>query len=145
MELFSEILSDLIMQKNLSLRKIAKEIGISSSQMSRYTKSILPTIDVAVKIANYFNCSLDYLCGLNDKNIYNFNLNYDMSKFLPRYYELLKENNTTHWKFCKKYGRNESEIRRWKNGEIPRLYSIIFIAENLGVSIDYLVGRSDKK
>ncbi len=142
---FSEVLNDLITQKDMSLRKIAKECGVSASQLSKYLKGYNPTIQIAVKLANYFDCTLDYLCGLTDKEESNINKTYDLTKFVSRYKEVLKDAGLTNWKFCKKYGMNDSLIRHWQKGEVPRLYNIIFIAENLGVSIDYLIGRSDKK
>ncbi len=144
MDLFSDVLKDLIVQKNLSLRKIAEGSGVSASQLSKYLKGFNPTIQVAVRIANYFDCTLDYLCGLTDKECKNINKTYDLTKFVLRYKQVLKENGTTNWKFCKKFGMNESLIRHWEKGEIPSFYNLIFIAENLGVSIDYLIGRSDK-
>lgn len=44
-------------------------------QYSKYLKGSVPTIDVAMEIAKYFDCSLDYLFGLSNtmesKKIYN--------------------------------------------------------------------------
>ena len=68
-----------------------------------------------------------------------------MDKFIARYENALKENKTTNWKFCKKYNINESLHRHWKNGDIPSVYNLCIIAENFGISLDYLVGRSDKQ
>lgn len=140
----SEILEDLIVESGLSLRKIGKECSVSASQLSSYLQGSIPTIDVAVRICNFFNCSLDYLCGLSDERKCS-KKEYDLSKFLPRYQEVLKENKITHWKFCKENDISESCIRHWKYGQIPKLETVIKIAEKLSVSIDYLVGRSDKK
>lgn len=67
--------------------------------------------------------------------------NYDISQFLANYNKLLKQNNTTHYKFMKTVGYDESIIRHWKSGSIPRLDIIYPIAKNLGGSIDNLIGR----
>ena len=74
MENFNENLKYLIEDSGLSLRKLAKESGVSAMQFSRYLHGSIPTIDITLKIANYFNCSLDDLFSLdenkNSKNYY---------------------------------------------------------------------------
>ena len=75
MENFSEILSDLISTKELSLRGLAKESGVSAVQYSRYLKGQLPKVPTAVKIADYFDVSLDYLFGITDIMARERNLN----------------------------------------------------------------------
>lgn len=140
---FHEILKDLVLDTGLSLRQLAKESGVSAMQYSRYLKGSLPTIEVALRIAKYFDCSLDYLFGLDDKkNVLKYKTyNYDLSNFLDKYFSLLKANNISHYKFAKSQSFDESIIRKWKNGKVPRLDVIYTIAYNLGGSIDDLVGR----
>ena len=143
MENFIEILKDLIDEKGLSLRQIAKESGVNVMQLSRYLKGSTPTIDVVLKLAVYFNCSLDYLFGLSqekEEGKYK-TINYDMSKFLNNYQSILKENNLSNYKFMKNSSFDESVIRHWKAGSKPRLNIIYFIASNLGGSMDKLIGR----
>lgn len=143
MEKFIDILNDLIIEKNLSLRKLASESNISAIQYSKYLKGSIPTIPVAVRMANYFNCSIDYLFGINNDNNIKIFKDYDLSVFVDRYTSLLKINKTTHWKFSKKYGLSESSLRHWKAGDIPTIESLIIIATNLSCSIEYLIGRTD--
>ena len=145
MEVFCEILKDMIDEKEISLRKLSIESGVSATQYSKYLKGAYPTISVAVKIANYFNCSLSYLFGLIDNDDVKFTNSYDISKFLQRYENILKENNITHWKFCRETGFSESSIRHWKYGQVPKVETLILISQYFGVSIDYLVGRSENK
>ena len=145
MEVFCEILKDMIDEKEISLRKLSIESGVSATQYSKYLKGAYPTISVAVKIANYFNCSLSYLFGLIDNDDVKFTSSYDISKFLQRYENILKENNITHWKFCRENGFSESSIRHWKYGQVPKVETLILISQYFGVSIDYLVGRSENK
>ena len=140
----SENLRDLIIESGLSLRKLAEQSKVSATQYSMYLRGTLPTIDAACRICLYFDCSLDYLCGISDKNHKGLG-NYDLTDFIAKYLNLLKENNTTHWKFSKEYDISESCLRHWKAGQIPKLETVIKIAKNLSTSIDYLVGRTDKK
>ncbi len=143
MESFVEILKDLIDEKGLSLRQISIESKVNAMQLSRYLRGSTPTIDLALKLALYFNCSLDYLFGISTekeegkyKTCY-----YDMSKFLYNYQSLLNKNNLTNYKFMKNSNFDESVIRHWKAGAKPRLNIICYIASNLGGSIDKLIGR----
>lgn len=144
MELFRENLRDLIDETGLSLRQLEKESGVSAMQYSRYLRDSIPTIDVVLRIAQYFDCSIDYLFGLdNDKksSLYK-TYNYDISKFLPRYLELLKTNNISHFKFSQGQPFNESILRHWQAGRVPRLDIVYIIANYFGSSMDYLIGRN---
>ena len=143
MEVFVDNLKELIFETNKSLRQLAEESGVSAMRFSRYLKGFTPTIDVTLKIAKYFNCSLDYLFGLSeDKQTKKYKtFDYDINKFLGNYNKLLEENNITHFKFMKNSKFDESIIRHWKSGSIPRLDIVYYIARNLNGSIDNLIGR----
>lgn len=143
MEDFSEILKELISETKMSLRQLMLESGVTAMQYSRYLKGCIPTINIAIKIAKYFNCSLDYLFGLSSNKVNNKykTYNYDISKFITNYQKLLKQNNLTHFIFIRTGGYDESIIRHWKRGSIPRLDVVYFIAKNLSGSIDELIGR----
>lgn len=53
--------------KGISANKIAKEIQIGRSTVSKYINgTALPSISVLVNLAYYFNVSTDYLLGLTD-------------------------------------------------------------------------------
>ena len=143
MEIFIDNLQALIAETGKSLRQLAKESNVSAMQYSRYLNGSIPTIAISIKIAKFFDCSLDYLFGLcenkNNKKYKTFN--YDIKKFLENYNSLLKENNITHFKFIKNSEFDESIIRHWKSGSFPRLDIIYYIAKNLNGSIDDLIGR----
>ncbi len=140
---FREILKDLILDKGLSLRRLANESKVSATQYGKYLKGAYPTIAVAIRLAEFFNCSLDYLFGISDISNYKKYNKVDLSKFVPRYLDLLNKNNISHWKFAKETNFSEACLRHWKNGETPKIESLILIARNLSSSIDYLIGRID--
>lgn len=140
---FAENLKDLINEKGKSLRKIGNDSGFTSGQLSEYTHGAYPTVEKAIKLANYFDCSLDYMFGITEERNYTkYNNNpFDLELFIKRYNELLKENKTTHWQFCKRNELAESTLRHWKAGHKPIMDSLLIIARNLNGSLDYLVGR----
>lgn len=142
---FNENLKELIIEKDLSLRKIAKESGFTSGQLSEYLHGVYPTVDKAIKLADYFNCSLDFLFGVSDIKVYNkSNKNaFNSNLFLERYQIVLQKNGLTHWKFTRRNELTESTLRHWQKGRKPLIESLIIIAINLDTSIDYLIGRVD--
>ena len=82
MDKFSDILSDLIIENNCSLREMERRCGVASSQLSRYLKGTIPNVKVAMTLANYFECGLDYLFGLSDEKQNIFYANFDTYNFI---------------------------------------------------------------
>lgn len=63
-ELFSKRLKTLRMQEGLSQRDLAVIIGIKQSSYEQYeSKRALPQYDKLIKIAKYFDVTLEYLLG----------------------------------------------------------------------------------
>ena len=76
---FQERLQELLVEKDLSRLQLSKKIGISFETLNGYfNKNFYPELTIAIKISNYFKCSLDYLMGLSqdftnqDKNNLSF-------------------------------------------------------------------------
>lgn len=140
---FSEIFKELCIENNTNPKQIARNLKIEDSTLYKYLSGTLPRVKNAVLLANYFNCSLNYLFGIDDiPNAVNFKKTFNLKLFFPRYEKLLKENNKTHFAFCKTAGLNFSNLYYWKHGRVPYFDILEKIARNLNCSIDYLVGRT---
>lgn len=64
---FPERLKELRLEKGLSTRKLANEIGCSHIAISRWERGTqIPTIETLVTLALFFKVSADYLLGLED-------------------------------------------------------------------------------
>ncbi len=64
---FTENIKRLRISKNLSQKQIAESLKIADRQYRRYENGEQqPTLPVAIKLADYFNVSLDYLVGRSD-------------------------------------------------------------------------------
>jgi len=64
-----EKLKDLRKAKGVIGSVVAKELNVTTSAYSNYEQGIrLPTYDVLIKIAKYFDVSTDYLLGLEDES-----------------------------------------------------------------------------
>jgi len=60
----AERLKELRIDKEVSQKKVAEEIGISQSVYCDYENGkVEPTASIIIKLANYFNVSTDYLLG----------------------------------------------------------------------------------
>lgn len=64
---FGERLTQVRKRKSLSQAEIGKKIGINGDAYGRYERNdVRPTIEMAVKIAQALEISLDYLTGTSD-------------------------------------------------------------------------------
>lgn len=137
---FQERLQDLLVENGLSRLQLAKRIGISFETLNGYfNKDFYPELSVAIKIANYFDCSIQYLMGLTDD--YKSKETNELS-FVETLKKLMKENNLSIEKFMKALDMSEANFYRWQTGKTkPAMTSLIAIANLFNVTIDYLIGN----
>lgn len=64
--------------------------------------------------------------------------------FWQNYALLCSENDMTPNAVCAALGLSSATATHWKNGRIPNGETLSAIADFFGVSVDYLLGRSDK-
>ncbi len=58
--------------------------------------------------------------------------------------ELCKNNGTTPNGVCKKLGLSSATATHWKNGKVPHHDTLLKIADFFNVSVDYLLGKTEK-
>lgn len=64
----SEVIRNLRTKNNLSSKELSKILNISESSVSLYESGKRkPSLDLLIKIADYFSVSTDYLLGISDK------------------------------------------------------------------------------
>lgn len=61
-----EKIKQLCKENGTSIKKIEKELGIGNGVIARWSKSN-PNYDRLSKVANYFNVSVEYLTGTEEK------------------------------------------------------------------------------
>lgn len=67
MSKFPQRLKELREEKGLTIKMLAKDLGVSDIAIGRWEKGLrTPNIDSLILVANYFNVSADYLLGLKD-------------------------------------------------------------------------------
>lgn len=63
-----EIILDLIKKSGITNNKLLSDLNLPSSAITEWKKGkAKPSVDALMKIADYFDCSVDYLLGLESK------------------------------------------------------------------------------
>ena len=140
-ETFLKNLKDMINDKGMSFRAFSLDIGIHRRTMSRWFFDRSPSPESVVKIANYFNCSIDYLLDRSDTP--NFIPSKTPATFYERYSLLKEQNSFSDYKIAKLCGIIPSAISNWKHGTIPSFEIMVCLCDIFCCSFDYLIGRSE--
>ncbi len=137
-------LADELDEKSKSKR--AKIIGISNTTYSNaYNYGIIPKTSSLMRIADYFNISIEYLIANTDDE--HFEKSLHPTHFKNRLAELQKENGiSTVYELSQILHIHRNNIAQWNKLDcIPLIDDIIIIADHFKVSIDYLLGRTDDR
>lgn len=123
----------------------AKEIGISYLTFSKaYNYGIIPRPSILVKIADFFQTSIEYLLGKTENDY--FEKSDCPRSFKERLEELKEAKNLTVYELSKRIHIHRNNIAQWLNKEyMPTLEDLEIIADYFAVSLDYLLGRTDYK
>ena len=138
----SEMLDSLMFERELNLTQLANEVGIEKATLSRYFRALMtPSVENIVKLADYFQCTTDYLLGRETENYPT------VFKPCPPFSEQLivlkKHFNCPWWNFYKTAHISSSRFYEWKNGKrTPTLDCIIFLADGFGCTVDFIIGRT---
>lgn len=140
---FSEALNELMTLNNLTELSLAEKTGIPVSCISLYVRGVqTPYLENILILADYFNCSIDYLLGFTDTytpKVYN-----ECPIFAERFRYLLKHYGFRDSKFYKDKQISKSCFYEWKSGKsVPTLDNLIKLAKIFNCTVDYLLGRED--
>ena len=137
---FHERLTELMIEKGVNTVSLASAVGVSDETVRRWKngeRDIL--LSQLVKLADYFQCSLDFLAGRSDTA-----LDYQVME-MPLFYDslraVMKEKGVTRYRLVKDLPIYDGYFTNWKKGKSPNILTLILLANYLDVSIDYLVGR----
>lgn len=92
-------LKEIRKRKNLTQVRLSIDMEVSQELISQYEQGVsLPTVSNLIKLANFFNCSTDYLLGLtkNPKKIISFTENELETQILLEKYSALSTQNKEH-------------------------------------------------
>ena len=138
--MFKDRLIELMSEKNIKANKLSKEIDTSESVISDWKKGkVMPKLDKALKLRQFFNCSLDYL--FNNIEYEDISNTKQTTTFDIQLKKILKDKKIAQTKMIDDLNLSNANLHRWfKMNDTPTMETIVKIADYLNVSIDYLVG-----
>ena len=137
---FSERLAELMFDNNLTMEQLSKAIGVSDATVC-YWKNGKQNISLsnALKLVNYFNCSLAFLIGRSETKL-DYTPNF-CPPFYDRLRQVMKERGISRYQIVKEKIVSENNLYVWKKGSEPFLQTVINLADYFGYTLDYFVGR----
>ncbi len=144
-EIFSDILKEYMQLNDLTVNVFSQRIKVSESLVGYWLQGrYFPGLPNALKVADLLGCSLDYLFGLSDVPTYRPGCaNVD---FADRFLLLLTQHRISKNRLAHACGISSSLLSKWLlRKSLPKIESLIKLANYFNCSLDYLVGRSDAK
>lgn len=143
LDCFKENLKELMEVKNYTVKDISLKTGINTSSIYAYFNGRnYPNLQNAIKIAEVFDCSLDFLFGFAED-------------FTPKKYKPVADLNNsvkraitnkglTRYRVYILTGISQNELYGWYKGtKTPSLISLVAVAKALDCSLNYLAGRDE--
>ena len=142
LSIFAESLSELLSLSNLTSSQFADAIGFSRGTISQYLhEKKTPAVSHLIVMANFFNCSIDYLLGRETENYPR--VFKSVPPFKERLPELCKDLKISKYRLQKETGIAESAIYNWQRGDCsPKIENLLKIADKFECSVDFIIGRS---
>lgn len=143
LSLYAERLNELFFDNQTNVIEVENHTNIPKSTLYRYLKAeTIPSVDMLIKLADHFRCSIDYLIGLDNDSYYT--ASYNCAPFSERFRFLLNKFQVSKYKLNKELGLPDTSLYNWQNGKRePSIESIIKLAEYFNCSVDYIVGREN--
>ncbi len=140
---FVEVLKDLMIENNIDIKDLAEKTGIKLGSLYFYFEhNSIPDVNCAIKLSEFFKCSINYLLGLTEVDT--IKLVITNKKFIDNYLFLLKLNNTNNYNVCNKININRNSIYNWRKGKTPKMVNLIEFAKFFNTSVDFLLGRTEE-
>lgn len=145
LKIFAERLTELIFDSKMTARDVAKDVGIGKTTIYEYLSgNKMPTLGNLIKLADYFNCSTDYLLGLEEESIDKTFL--QRKPFPERFRAMLDYFDISRYRLEKMTGIAESVLYYWAKGQkTPTVESLVTVCEQLGCRLDFFLGRSNER
>ncbi len=138
----AERLSELVFEREKTVPEIIKELDIPANTFYRYLRGAQPpNLKMAIKLADYFSCSIDFLLGRTDTNEPPKHPPIPFSERIPQLLQVFGVNKAQLYKAAEIH---PSVFFRWQKGETsPELASICLLADAFGCSVEFILGREN--
>ena len=137
--MFCERLKMIRKQRNLTQKQVFTAIGLGErNYQSLEYGTIKPSYDTLLALADYFGVSIDFLTGHEEAS-------FDNNIFAARFAFCRDDNNISLVDVSRDLNFKGDSVRRWANGQtLPDYGQLIKLADYFNVSVDYLLGRTEK-
>ena len=127
---------------NMKSEALAKEIGTAGSTVRTWlngTNEI--SLENAIKVADFFQCSLDYLAGRTetDQTI----IPHPLPPFYANLRFVMQQTGKTRYQITRETAIKDAFFTNWGKGQMPMLSSVCELADYMQVTLDYLIGREN--
>lgn len=147
-ERFAERLKELMQSEQISRRALSVKTGLQRKSILNWLEGkYFPRYDALIKLADFFNVSVDYLLGISEFNESKVVLSKcrleDISlRFLEILCTFMKEKGYTKYRLAKSLCIGQTTLNRWfVLGSMPEMATLIKISFLMNESVDYLLGR----
>lgn len=142
---FSERFNELIIYAETTPKKMSADLNHNIHDIYHWksgTARFMPSLKNIIMLADYFNCSIEFLLGIDDENKLP-NPKKQLPDFGAHFKKVLKEKGSNLYRLSLLAGcKNTSPYYDWINGKsTPRIDSLYKISKVLDCSIDYMLGR----
>lgn len=127
--------------RQVTATRLNAELNCGNATVNHYLSGrFMPSLEMVVKLAGYFNCTSDYLLGLESESYSNSFR--PCPPFAERLGEICETSGISRYRLQKLTGIPESVLRYWARGKTtPSIVNLVKIAEALQCSLDYVIGR----
>ena len=139
MSVFAEQLKTLRKKNSLTQKELAEKVGVKQNSYANWENGNRePNIEMLVRIADYFDVSLDYLLGGKMKNI--------TEEFSLCLKKLRMKRKLSQKQIAEELKISQQQYSKWEGGIItPNAETLVRLADYLDVSVDYLLGRKRER
>ncbi|WP_272938650.1 helix-turn-helix domain-containing protein [Lactococcus lactis] len=136
---FAEQLKTLRKINGLTQKELAEKLKIKQNSYSDWENGKSePNIEMLVRIADYFDVSLDYLMGGKMKNI--------TEEFSLCLKKIRMKRKLSQKQIAEELKISQQQYSKWEGGIItPNAETLVRLADYFDVSVDYLLGRKRER
>lgn len=138
-ERFLELLSD----RDMKPGRLAAELNVRRKVISRYANGErLPDLQMALRLSEYFHCSIDFLLGRTDEGSQFEPL--PAPPFYKHFIDVLNFCQKSIYRVAKDTAISEATLFNWKmNRTSPTLENLVRLSDYLDCSIEFILGREN--
>lgn len=137
---FTKTLYEIMEKQGLSASKLADMLGFKHSTFYDILRSENIMLRNALKIVDYFGSSLEYFDKQTKKFYCDYKKDYSFN-FYDCVKSHLKANNISFLRMCADLKMSRTNLTRWRDGDSPKLQTVIALAKYFKVSPDKFLGR----